>query len=208
MSMENIDWAETKGTVLLQRLQDRLALEISRSRYCHSVGVMETAILLVERYGGNRIKAAVAGLLHDFMREKSKSELLLLAEQYRVPVSALEKNEPVLLHGPVAACALAECYGIDDEEIRQAISWHTTGCVGMSHLAGIIFVADTIEPGRDFKGVDEMRRLAEKSLRETILFILENQVAYIIGTGKVPHEQSLAAIAFEKQRTANSTFKI
>ena len=197
MRTVNADWHETDPVVLIQHLQNRLKTEISKKRYLHSVGVMETASQLAVRFGGNCLKASLAGLLHDVMREKSEEELLALAAQHHIPVDPLEKKVPVLLHGPVAACILAGSYGIDDEEIRQAVYWHTSGCAGMTQLAKMVFIADAIEPGRDYEGVSEMRRLAQEDLTKTMLFVLKNQLEYQRSTGKTPHPQSVLAVEFE-----------
>ena len=199
------NWREKDPVVLMHDLQNRLKTEISKKRYLHSVGVMETAAWLADRFGGDCIKASLAGLLHDVMREKSEEELLSLAAQHRIPVDPLEKKVPVLLHGPVAACLLAGSYGIDDEEIRQAVYWHTSGCAEMAQLTRIVFVADAIEPGRDYEGVREMRRLAQEDLTETVLFVLKNQLDYQRTTGKTPHPQSILAAEFEMEKAGKAT---
>ena len=202
------DWREKDPVVLIHDLQNRLKTEISKKRYLHSVGVMETAAQLAERFGGDCLKASLAGLLHDVMREKSEDELLALAAQFRIPLDPLERKVPVLLHGPVAACVLAGSYGIDDEEIRQAVYWHTSGCSGMVQLAKIVFIADAIEPGRDYEGVREMRRLAQEDLTETMLFVLKNQLEYQRNTGKTPHPQSILAAAFELEQAGQPTRQV
>ena len=85
-----------------------------------------------------------------------------------------------LLHGPAGSVLAKTAFGIDDEEIRGAIYYHTTGRVGMTLLEKIVFLADYIEPNRDFPGVEDLRLLAEKDLDEAVLAAYDSTISHLI----------------------------
>jgi len=103
----------------------------------------------------------------------------------------LLQYSPVLWHAPVGAEAVREELGIDDEEVLDAIRFHTTGRPGMSLLEKVIFLADYIEPGRSFSGVEEVRRLARENLDRAILKALDNTILYLIERGFKVYPQTL-----------------
>jgi predicted HD superfamily hydrolase involved in NAD metabolism len=121
---------------------------------------METAGKLAALHGADVRAAEVAGLLHDNARDLSGGELLALCPRFGIAPCEAERLMPCLLHGPVGAGLAKERFGIADERVADAIRWHTTGKADMAPLAKIIFVADAIEPGRDYAGVETARALA------------------------------------------------
>ena len=179
--------------VFVEKFKIRLANELSERRFIHSEKVMEVAVHLAKIYGADTQKAALAGLLHDYMREKSGKELLEYCKHYRISPSGMEKRMPLLLHGPVAAKALKDNFGIVDTEIENAIYWHTTGCRKMALLSKIVFVADTIEPSRNFPEVHQMRQLAETDLDMAVLFILEHQIDFVLSKKRLLHMETIFA---------------
>lgn len=168
-----------------------LSKKLSPHRFAHSVGVSQTAVKLAGLYGGDVDKARVAGLLHDCARDLSSHILLKMAESFGIVVSDVETACPMLLHAPVGACLARTDFGITDEEILTAIRWHTTGCRDMSLLAKIIFLADYIEPQRDFPGVDSLRELAWRDLDKAVLAGYDQTLLYIIRQGGLIHSASV-----------------
>jgi predicted HD superfamily hydrolase involved in NAD metabolism len=144
----------------VEPLIQRLADAIGEKRLAHSLGVMRTARDLALLYGADADKAEVAGLLHDNARDMADAELLALCPRIGIVPLEGEARLPKLLHGPIGAKLLRGSYGIDCGEIEDAVCWHTTGRAGMSLLAKIVFVADAIEPGRQYDGVEGARALA------------------------------------------------
>lgn len=126
-------------------------------RYIHTLGVMETAIQLAKIYGENESKAETAAILHDIAKyaDIEWMEEIVKAQQLDQQLIGWGSE---LLHGPVGAYIAESEFGITDEEILNAIRFHTTGRVAMSNLEKIIFVADMIEPNRKFDGVERLRK--------------------------------------------------
>jgi len=171
-----------------KEITTKLSTVLSPRRLKHSVGVSETAIMLAGRYGADADKARLAGLLHDCAREMPKNILLQTAETFGILVTDVDKMEPMLLHGPVGACIARRDYGIVDQEILQAIACHTTGGPIMSLLDNIIFLADYIEPGRSFAGVDTVRVLARQNLRTALLAAYDQTLAHLITKRGLIHQ--------------------
>jgi predicted HD superfamily hydrolase involved in NAD metabolism len=168
-------------------LEKKLQQALSTKRFCHSVGVQQTARELATRFGADTHKAGVAGLLHDCAREMTSDHLLKRAGEFGIVVGSLERSSPVILHAAISAYIASLEYGILDEEIKQAIALHTTGGPNMSLLDKIIFLADYIEPHRDFPGVDKLRKLALEDLDQAVLAAFDQTIGHLINKRMVIH---------------------
>lgn len=161
-------------------IKKELKKRLSNSRYEHTLGVEYTACCLAMRYGADMKKADLAGLLHDCAKNYSAREMRMLCEKYHLPVSEYEDRNPELLHAKLGARTACEEYGIRDEEILSAITWHTTGRPEMSLLEKIVFIADYIEPNRyKAQNLDLIRSLAFQDLDQCLLKILSDTVAFL-----------------------------
>ena len=98
-------------------------------------------------------KAYIAGLLHDVAKGKCRKGLKKIAQQYSVDIDEFESINPELIHGKLGAKMVEIELGVDDEDILNAICWHTTGRENMSMLEKIVYIADLTEPGRDFENI-------------------------------------------------------
>ena len=125
----------------------------------------QEAVQLARRWGENPESAAVAGILHDITKILSYDEQLILCEKYGIILDNAEKENPKLLHAITGAAKARDLFGVS-EEIYEAIRWHTTGKPDMTTLEKIIYLADYIEPTRDFEGMDRLRALAYEDLSE------------------------------------------
>lgn len=160
---------------------------LSQKRYAHVQGVVQTAHTLALRYGVDEQKAVTAAWLHDIFRELGPSELKRLAQEVDFP---LPESDPVTWHGPVAAARLALDFGVTDDEVKEAIAWHTLGHPKMSSVAQVLYVADAIEPLRTYPEVANLRAAATVSLAyavarvadSSILFLLERHLPIAIQT--------------------------
>lgn len=164
----------------IEQIQDKLKETLSPKRFRHSLGVMETAVKLAEQYGVDVKKAQLAGLLHDCAREMKVEEILKICSQNNIEVDSICAKQPKLLHGPVGSVVAREEYGIEDEEILSAIYCHTTGRREMSTLDKIIFLADYIEPGRDFSGVDKVREAVFEDLDNGMVVSLISIIKHLV----------------------------
>jgi len=172
---------------------DEVAKKISPKRLRHSIGVSQTAESLAVRFGCDQEQAKLAGILHDLAREVPVNELLPRALAFGIVVCDIERAEPILLHAPLAAKMAQTELGINDSEIMQAIILHTTGGPNMTLLDKIIYLADAIEPGRKFKGVDKIRKVARTDLDKALLSALDLSICYIVKGSGLIHPATIAA---------------
>lgn len=164
----------------LMDIEKDLQKVLSAKRYFHTQGVMYTSSALAMCYGADIKKALFAGLLHDCAKYLSEEEQLRQCKKHHLLIREIEKNNPYLLHAKVGAYFAASKYGIKDEEILSAITWHTTGKPKMSLLDKIIFTADYIEPGRkEIEGLKEIRQMAFKDIDRAVYQILYNTLNYL-----------------------------
>lgn len=171
----------------------KLSLELSPKRFKHSLGVSQTAVEMAKVFGADVEKAKLAGILHDCARNMTNNNLLQMVEAFDIVVDDVDLCEPVLLHAPVGAYTARIEYGIDDAEICQAIALHTVGGPDMTVLDKIIYLADFIEPGRNFSGVEKIRILAKKNLDQAILAGFNHTIEYIIAGNGFIHPATVKA---------------
>lgn len=140
-----------------------------------------------------RVQAAAWG--HDLYRAHAGDALLRLADDIALPVSSLERNAPILLHGPVAAALAESQWGVHDAEVLEAIRWHTTGRAGMSPLATTMFLADKIEPVKvaDDPGLTPIRALADRDPEAAMLAFLDRQIGKQLSSGQLLHPSTIEA---------------
>lgn len=180
----------------IEEIKEKLKSSLSKKRYIHSLNVMETACQLAKRYNMDVGKAALAGLLHDCARKLDKQGMLGLCEKYGIIIDNISLSQPVLLHGPVGSFVARDDYEVDDEEVLSAIYYHTTGKEDMSLLDKIIYIADFIEPGREYKDVEKVRELAFEDVDKALLKVLDYGIIYVIQKGSLIHQDSIKARNF------------
>lgn len=153
--------------------------QLTDHRYEHTLGVVETAVKLARKYGANEKQAELAAIFHDYAKFRPKEEMQQIIIREKMPEELLSYNSE-LWHAPVGAYLVEKEVGITDEEVLEAIRYHTSGRPHMSLLEKIIYVADYIEPGRHFPGVDEVREVADKNLNEALLLSIQNSIIFLI----------------------------
>ncbi|MCL1818399.1 MAG: bis(5'-nucleosyl)-tetraphosphatase (symmetrical) YqeK [Spirochaetaceae bacterium] len=163
-------WAEAA-----ERLDAFLRQTLSARRYKHSRAVAELCVEICHRFGYDPGAGYFAGLGHDTAREMPPAELAAEAAKAGVAITDYERQRPVLLHGPVAALVLRRDFGIQNEDILEAVRCHSLGAPDMGLLAKILFVADYCEPGRAF--IDAAFRTACFSLPlpAMLVYIVDNE---------------------------------
>ncbi|MCP8967194.1 bis(5'-nucleosyl)-tetraphosphatase (symmetrical) YqeK [Ectobacillus ponti] len=162
-----------------QRALELVRQQMHEKRYIHTLGVVEAAIALAKRYGADEKKAELAAIFHDYAKCRPIAEMEEIIKREGMAAELLEHNKE-LWHAPVGAYLAETEAGIRDPEVLQAILYHTSGHAGMSLLDKIIYVADYIEPGRSFPGVEEVRELAEQSLNQALLQALKNTIRFLL----------------------------
>lgn len=171
----------------IEFLKNELKKVVSEKRYNHSIGVMNTAKELARIYGVNEKKVEVAAILHDYTKNFSKDELEKIAMKYFSDEVKDYIKITEILHGYVSAKILKDKFNIEDEEIYNAIKYHTTGRKNMSLIEKIIYISDAIEPQRDYPGVEDIRKLVKKDLNKGILLEANNKIRYLINSNLTIH---------------------
>jgi predicted HD superfamily hydrolase involved in NAD metabolism len=163
-------------------------------RYEHVVRVARCAELLAMRHGASATKARVAGMLHDIARLYPAKRLLHECEMRRMPVDAFERAHPIVLHARLGAEIAREAFGVHDPEILSAIAKHTVGSADMSVLDCAVYLADALEPGRNFDEREALWRLALVDLEGAMIATIENSLAHLRSKGLESAPQTLAAL--------------
>ena len=172
-----------------QRLQEKLP----PMRYEHSLGVSYTAMALAMRYEYDLDKAELAGLLHDCAKHYNDAEIIKKCRKHEIELKDAELKAPAVLHAKYGAWLAERRYGITDPDVLSAIRWHTTGKPDMTLLEKIIYLADYIEPTRNFCDLRELRRLAFEDLDRAMLLGFTMAVEDLAARGMVVHPDSVRA---------------
>jgi hydrolase, HD family len=165
----------------IKEIETDLSNKLSKKRFIHTLGVVNSAMYLAKKYGANIEDAHLAALLHDCAKEIPLLEMRDLVAD--LPCDQDMLHSGALLHG-LAGMVLANTqYGVTNPDILEAIRVHTTGKVNMSKLDKIIFLADYIEPNRKFPGVNDIRLAAEQSLDAGVLCGFDMTIRHLIDSG-------------------------
>lgn len=192
-----------------EELLEILEKELPKKRYLHTIGVADVASCLSMRYGEDMKKARLAGLLHDCAKCLPDQEIYECSRQAGIEISEVEKRQPFLLHAKLGAFYARTRFGIVDDEILTAITYHTTGRPNMSRLEKIIFLADYIEPGRkEIPGLLRIRELAFYDLDQAVYLTLENTLSYLKGQNNDKKEidrMTINAYNYYKEKVERGT---
>ena len=195
------------GYILLNRLYGTQAdlkhLDLPELRACsysmvrakripHIRGTEEEAVRLARRWGVDEMTARRAAILHDCTKYLELDQQLELCKKYGVALDELEQRAVKLLHSKTGACIAKHVFG-EDEQVYQAIFWHTTGKADMSMLEKVIYLADYIEPTRDFDGVEPLRALAYEDIDKALLMGMDMTIEEMKQRGNPIHRNTQAA---------------
>ena len=161
-------------------------------RMAHVLGTEQEAVRLARRYGVDEQQARVAALLHDCTKKLLLEEQLALCEKYGVALDELQRSALKLQHALTGAEIARDVFGVSDA-VYEAIRWHTTGKAGMTALEKVIYLADYIEPTRDFPGVEELRKAVYEDLDRGLLLGLEMTVEEMAAWGNPVHQYTIQA---------------
>jgi predicted HD superfamily hydrolase involved in NAD metabolism len=153
--------------------------QMPAKRWEHTQGVMTTAVLLARRFGGDETKADLAAILHDYAKYWPVSKMESIIREQGLPSELLEHDKQ-LWHAPVAAYVVERDFGITDREVLDAVRYHTSGREQMTLLDKIVCLADYMEPGRDFPGVEHIRQLAESDLDQALVAGFDSTLQFLI----------------------------
>ena len=171
---------------------------VLEKRVRHIRGTEEEAVRLARRWGADETMARRAGILHDCTKYLTGEEHIAICRQYGVPLDELELTAPKLLHSKTGACMARHVFG-EPDEVYEAIFWHTTAKADMTTLEKILYVADYMEPNRDFDGVERLRQLAYQDLDKALLLGVETTVQEMRDRQLPVHKNTLQAQAWLRE---------
>ena len=202
------DYIREKGLYGLDRERKNLPMEeleeavialMNPNRVAHVLGCRDTAVELARVYGENEVDAARAGLLHDITKAIDGPLQLTLCDEYGIVLDTFSRSFPKTLHALTGSLVAERIFG-ENENVVSAICHHTTGRANMTLLEKIIYIADYVEPNRDFPGVEEMRAMAYTDLDKAVLMGLQSAVAHVRRQGQGLAPATLEALEFLKHQ--------
>ncbi len=193
---ETMDYTEYRE--LKKRAIDYIESGLSDKRIEHTYAVTDEAVKLAEHYGADPMKVEIAALLHDMARSMPVEAMNMYVKHLGLPERY--KDNPNLSHSKIGAELAAKELGIDDEEILNGISYHTTGRANMSLIEKIVFLADAIEPGRSYPGADEIRKLVYEDIDAACACSLEGTIEFIASKGEYLDEDTVKAFESLRKR--------
>ena len=171
--------------------------QMPERRWEHTLGVMQTAVVLAKRYGADPDKAELASILHDVAKYWPIEQLERIVNEAPMPDAfrpeLLSGYDKQLLHAPVGAYVAEKEFGVSDQEVLDAIRYHTSGRAEMTLLDKVVCLADYMEPGRDYPDVHEIRQLAEINLDQALVVGFDSTIKFLIMKGKRIFPLTIAA---------------
>lgn len=181
----------------IRSMQEKLRGMLKNKRYRHTMGTVRASLLLAEKYGADPFKTRLAALLHDCAKN-GVNVSMGIPPQASVEADKWESLDPGLLHAKAGAELAKNVFGVQDDEVLQAIRSHTIGRPGMTKLEKIIYLADMIEPTRSYPGVDELRGLALLDLDRALMASMEMSIGHIRKNKETLHPATEEALRFIK----------
>lgn len=165
--------------IALEEAYAYLRNNLRSDRYMHTLGVISVAKKLAKLNGVSEEKAEIAALSHDIAKNMSKEDMADIIKENNIKLSLEESISKQLWHSILAPIVARKELKIEDKDILGAIRWHTTGKENMTKLEKIIYIADMIEPSRQFEGVDEIRNVTLQNLDEGVLLGLTHTIEFL-----------------------------
>ena len=183
-----------------------LQTHVPESRIRHILRVEEMSVDLARHHGIDPDKAAQAGLMHDLAKFFKPDRLLAMAEQEGLVLDAIDRAVPHLLHADVSAIVARDEFGITDEGILNAIANHTLGKPGMDPLSCIVFLADTLEPGRGKSSeLEALRALSLDDLQTAVWRTSDYSLQYLLRSNQPIHPRTVITRNWFLQEVSSHT---
>ena len=181
-----------------ERLREVATALLKKKRVEHVLGCAETAVLLARHYGADENTALRAGLLHDVTKAIDGEDQLLLVDNYGIIISDFERRHPKLLHAKTGAAVAKYVFG-ESDDVVDAIYWHTTGKPDMTLMEKIIYLADYMEPTRNFPGVDRLREAVMTDIDVGLEMGLDFCISELVRENKTVCSDSSHALDYIRQ---------
>ncbi|WP_341960870.1 bis(5'-nucleosyl)-tetraphosphatase (symmetrical) YqeK [Planococcus maritimus] len=185
-------------SLMLQKVKERLP----EKRYPHVLGVMNTAVALAKVYGVSEEQARIAAILHDVAKYADRDWMRGIIEKENMDPLLLDYHHE-LWHAPVGAYLAAYEFGVADQEILDAIRYHTTGRAAMTDLEKIVYIADMIEPSRKFPGVERLRAMKNDGLDQLMEASIRQSIEFLTSKNQPVYPDSLKCLKHFEQQKGN-----
>lgn len=183
-----------------------LGNNVPESRLNHILRVEQMALELAERYNLDVEKAASAGLMHDLAKYFKPQKLLEMARSEKLDIDPVSEANPHLLHADVSAIVARDTFGIKDDEVLQAIANHTLGRPGMTRLSCIVFLADSLEPGRgNTSELEALRQVSCQNLYQAVWLTCDYSLKLLLETHSLIHPRTIATRNWFLQKVKNKS---
>jgi predicted HD superfamily hydrolase involved in NAD metabolism len=176
-----------------EEIKKILEAELDKKRFTHSIGTAETAVKLAKKFDIDPVRIEIAGLLHDCAKGMSVDNQIDFAYKHSIELDPWLLKNPGIIHTKIGAYLAVHKYGIpeNDGEILNSIIYHTTGFADMGMFEKIIYVADYIEPNRDYSKREKFYKSAFDTFEEAVLKITVNKMKYVIKKKTILHPWSI-----------------
>jgi predicted HD superfamily hydrolase involved in NAD metabolism len=197
----------SRSPELLERARELVEERLKPTSAAHCARTAETAVAMALRFGVDVADAELAGLLHDYARDVIDTDAVPLASDLGLPVTAFEVAHPHLLHARLGAALVRRDLPGVGEAVLSAISAHTVGAIPMSDLDRIVYIADAIEPGRDYPAVESLRAVCDsESLSECFRVVYGRSTRNVMEKGLAVHPLTPAVSAAIERETGRALF--
>ena len=174
-------------------IKELLKTRLDEKRFSHSLCVADEAVRLAKIYGANEDEAYFSGLVHDITKNASDDEHLKLFHSFDIILSDIELHKNKLWHAISGSVYVKNILNIDNEDIINAVRYHTTARANMSKLEKVVYLADFTSADRTYGDVDIMRRLVEVSMEDAMTYSLSYIIGELIKSRSPIHPDTLAA---------------
>ena len=172
---------------------DYLKQNLNEHRFNHSLNVADKCLYLAQKYDCDQEKAYFCGLIHDICKNESRENMLQMFDKFGIILDNVQENVDLLWHSIAGALVIKERFGVCDEEILNAVKFHTTGRSNMSKLEKIVFLADIISIDRIFDGVEILREISENDLDLAVFHALKSTINNLIYKNSPIHIDTIEA---------------
>jgi predicted HD superfamily hydrolase involved in NAD metabolism len=182
--------------MMIDQIREDLKKNLTDKRFNHSMRVIETAKELAQIHGEDLRKTTLAALCHDYAKYIDHNQYGEIAISSGEELDDCMECDLGLAHGMIGAILIKQRYNISNEDILNAVRYHTYGRASMSRLEKIIYLADYIEPGRDFKGIEKLRQMARLDLDQCMILALRSSIEYVKSQNRHVHPRSVEALEY------------
>ena len=171
----------------MEDIMIELKKNVSEKRYIHILGVIDSADELAEKFSVSKEKARLAAIFHDYAKGMSKKSMLEFAKANKLDFDDIEYGNKELMHGKIARHIAQNKYNVNDNDVLNAIEFHTTKRKKMSELEKLICLADYIEKNREYPGVDKIRNLVDIDYDLALYTAFNGTIIHLIEENKIVH---------------------